>query len=108
MFWFVFVTIVFAILLGGEFGRTVWLCLVPCETGRTGREFEIGLGFASPLEQTVVDFPSEATKGTPSREAIGSYSFPSKFASKNFLNHWTNSKLSWNFPLTSFSTGIIY
>ena len=30
-----------------------------------------------------------------------------ELASKNFLNHWTNSKLSWNLPLTSLSTGTI-
>lgn len=67
-----------------------------------------GLGLARLLDgTTAVALPSAATSGMPSRAAIGSYSFPSKFASKNFLNHWTNSKLSWNLPFTSFSTGMI-
>ena len=46
-------------------------------------------------------------RSRPPRATLGSYSAPSKLASKNFLNHWMNSKLSWKRPLTSLSTGTI-
>ncbi len=41
------------------------------------------------------------------RSTKASQGRPSQLASKNFLNHWRNSKLSWNLPFTSRSTGII-
>jgi hypothetical protein len=36
------------------------------------------------------------------------YPFPLQFLSKYSLYHWTNSKLSWNLPFTSLSTGMIW
>ena len=92
-------------------------CWIDLEAGATAAT---GLGagsagFGGALATTGLDavnalgpLPSEATSGTPSRAANASYSLPSKLASKNFLNHWTNSKLSWKRPFTNFSTGIIY
>lgn len=90
-----------------------WIVLAAGATAATGRgagsaaTFCTNLAGAGLLTKPVT-LPSEPTNGTPSLAAKASYSLPSKLASKNFLNHWTNSKLSWNLALTNFSTGIIF
>lgn len=81
------------------------VCVLP-ETAGAARRTRGGAGAGAATHSGTPESHAPDPIMNPPRASYASYSRPSQFASKNFLNHCKNSKLSWNLPFISLSTGI--